>query len=206
MHQEQQFTEDCPTVAPTPTLMAGRSSEEMNRELLESNTPVSDTPTGEENDNRLFKGAELDPARFDAEKQRSSRRLPLSSTISSDLVNGKGKAPEKTTSSSSTANSDNTVVIYPGEGTQESPFIVDWSEDDPSNPMRWVCYAFNHQLCTILRLILFVILHRASSARLGLLSLRVYQHYASLIAHQPLLVVFRLCWSISKVCWEAFRR
>lgn len=26
---------------------------------------------------------------------------------------------------------------YPGAGTLESPFIVDWDVDDPENPLNW---------------------------------------------------------------------
>ena len=29
------------------------------------------------------------------------------------------------------------VMIYPGEGTAESPFIVDWVPEDPENPRNW---------------------------------------------------------------------
>ena len=28
-------------------------------------------------------------------------------------------------------------VVYPGEGTPESPFIVDWEPEDPENPYNW---------------------------------------------------------------------
>lgn len=39
---------------------------------------------------------------------------------------------------------------YPGQGTEESPFVVDWDRDDPENPYnwpkrrRWLCTA---QVC-----------------------------------------------------------
>jgi hypothetical protein len=27
--------------------------------------------------------------------------------------------------------------IYPGDGTLENPFVVDWDRDDPENPYNW---------------------------------------------------------------------
>lgn len=27
--------------------------------------------------------------------------------------------------------------VYPGEGTLENPFVVDWDRDDPENPYNW---------------------------------------------------------------------
>lgn len=39
------------------------------------------------------------------------------------------------------ATSDSLTIygsIYKGRGTQEDPYIVDWLEDDPENPLRWV--------------------------------------------------------------------
>lgn len=29
------------------------------------------------------------------------------------------------------------TIIFPGEGTQESPFVVDWEPGDPENPFNW---------------------------------------------------------------------
>lgn len=29
------------------------------------------------------------------------------------------------------------VILYPGDGTRESPFVVDWDENDPQNPYNW---------------------------------------------------------------------
>jgi len=26
---------------------------------------------------------------------------------------------------------------YPGKGTEDSPYLVDWLEDDPENPLKW---------------------------------------------------------------------
>lgn len=28
-------------------------------------------------------------------------------------------------------------TLYPGEGTRETPFIVNWPTDDPENPYNW---------------------------------------------------------------------
>lgn len=29
------------------------------------------------------------------------------------------------------------TIPYPGEGTQYSPYVVDWTENDPENPYNW---------------------------------------------------------------------
>ena len=29
------------------------------------------------------------------------------------------------------------VILYPGDGTKESPYVVDWDENDTQNPYNW---------------------------------------------------------------------
>ena len=35
------------------------------------------------------------------------------------------------------AQADEGADIYPGDGTLENPFVVDWDRDDPENPYNW---------------------------------------------------------------------
>lgn len=129
---EEPFTEDCPTVSPTP--IQERTSEEMNRSLFLSTgaqpgaASSATTPGVDEHPNRVFKGV-LDESKF-TEKSSS-----LPSKASHNNGEAKGRALANSTRT-------DTTRVYEGEGTAESPFIVDWSDNDPQNPMRWVCALF----------------------------------------------------------------
>lgn len=62
------------------------------------------------------------------------------SVLAGQLEKGKGKATTPSTKTASTA-------VFEGEGTKESPYIVDWTENDPENPMRWVSPVFHSRQC-----------------------------------------------------------
>lgn len=106
------FGEDCPTVMPTPTA-------ETSREELERAYRLNSLEN---------KATEHEKAVGIADKQ------PLSPFSGAQFGRDKGKGRDFGTSSTRT----DTTAVYEGEGTEESPYIVDWSENDPENPMRWV--------------------------------------------------------------------
>lgn len=111
------FGDDCPTVMPSP--VEEHSIDEMNRAFDRHFASTSATPTVEKNIDVGSKDA-LSGKDQITEKQQS--------------VLEKGKDPLSGGSSTKTSS----TAVFEGEGTDESPYIVDWTENDPENPLRWV--------------------------------------------------------------------
>lgn len=115
------FEDDFPTVLPSP--VHERSLEDMEEAYSGGTPSTSATPTLRKTSEKLAKNASHADEK-DAEKQASI------SPVTSQNMLDKGKGPASARTESTAA--------YDGEGTEESPYIVDWAEDDPENPMRWV--------------------------------------------------------------------
>jgi len=123
--RENAFAEDCPTVMPTP--VAERSTEDLG---ASANAGATSATAGTIVSEKLAS----DPA--------DGSKIPLSSlSVLAGLEKGKGKDRESGSNSTKT----DSTAIFQGEGTEESPYIVDWTENDPENPMRWV--SAYHRLC-----------------------------------------------------------
>lgn len=131
---EDAFGHDCPTVLPSPV-------DEVNREdidaafsrqytststsLSQSSTPVEEQPSSKD----AFKCSSS------TEREKKARNVPA--THFDEKGKGKEIAAASPPSGSSSTKTSSTA-IFEGEGTEESPYIVDWTENDPENPLRWV--------------------------------------------------------------------
>lgn len=111
------FGDDCPTVLPSP--VEEHSIDEMNRAFDRHFASTSATPTVEKTNQISSKDA------LSGEDQLTEKQ---------QAVLEKGKAPISGGSSTKTSS----TAVFEGEGTDESPYIVDWTENDPENPLRWV--------------------------------------------------------------------
>jgi hypothetical protein len=85
------------------------------------------------------------------EKQRAASNVTLTQTLSSPIQKEEEKNAEGLEQDPVLRVDENDVnqnpnrsrleagewARYAGEGTKESPYIVDWDEDDPEDPYQW---------------------------------------------------------------------
>jgi hypothetical protein len=50
---------------------------------------------------------------------------------------GSGKLVRESANPANTGEDVLGADVYPGDGTLENPFVVDWDRDDPENPYNW---------------------------------------------------------------------